>query len=168
MKRILFTFIIMIFAIGCISNDDSDTIVEPNLSAYEPITLLRSDFENAVKVSDPIPIENSGKIYIRGSYLFINEVHKGFHVYDNSDPKAPVALRFLAVPGATDIGVRNEVMYINQATDLIAVVYDTTAQSLKVTKRIPKIFPKLRSPDGFLPFDLANNQVVVGWKLIKN
>jgi hypothetical protein len=33
------------------------------------------------------PIIKSGKIYIKDDLMFINDVNKGFHVYDYTDPK---------------------------------------------------------------------------------
>ena len=173
MKKLIFLFlgIIIIHLQSCCyacGGDDDDAFLEtPFSNRYEPIRLDRSDFENSVSLNDPIPIEISGKIYIQGDLLFINEMHKGFHVYDNSDPSNPTLLKFLEIPGSTDLVIRDTMIYINQATDLIAVEYNTNTGEILLTKRVVDVFPELRSPDGFLPENVSDDSVVVGWKLIK-
>ncbi|WP_299607768.1 hypothetical protein [uncultured Aquimarina sp.] len=164
---LLGTFLILLqsccpFFTDCEDNDDDFIIMG---SQYEPILINRNDFENSVSLKDPISITTSGKIYIKDDLLFINEVHKGFHVYDNSDPSSPTPIKFLEAPGSTDLAIRDNMIYINQATDLIAVEYDT-ANGITLTKRVVNVFPELRSPDGFLPFDIPTDNVVVGWTLI--
>src|SRR5689334_22499198 len=38
-----------------------------------------------------------GKIYIKGNLLFINEIDKGVHVIDNTDPLHPQQIAFLDI-----------------------------------------------------------------------
>ena len=172
MKKLIFLFlgIIIIHLQSCCyacGGDDDAFLETPFSNRYEPIRLDRSDFENSVSLNDPISIEISGKIYIQGDLLFINEMHKGFHVYDNSDPSNPTLLKFLEIPGSTDLVIRDTMIYINQASDLIAVEYNTNTGEILLTKRVVDVFPELRSPDGFLPENVSDDSVVVGWKLIK-
>lgn len=110
--------------------------------------LERTVFNNSISLTDPIPIVNSGKIYVRDTFLFINEVNKGFHIYDNSNPENPIPLRFLTTPGATDMAIRNNTFYINQARGLIVVSFNAEDNSVIVEKRIEKTFPSLQSPEG--------------------
>lgn len=149
------------FLVDC--DDDDPFIGSP--SNYEPIFLNRTDFEKSVSVKNSLAIGVSGKIYVKENLLFINELNKGFHVYDNSDPSNPKAIKFLEAPGSTDLAIRENMIYINQATDLIAVEYNTATNTANLTKRIPNTFPQLRSPDGFEAYDIAENTIVVGWKL---
>jgi len=165
-KSILFGFTILLLQSCCpFLVDCDDDIIDPTFSRYEPILLDRNDFENSVSLKDPISISTSGKIYIKDDLLFINEIHKGFHIYDNSDPTSPTPIKFLEVPGSTDLAIRENMIYINQATDLIALEYDTT-DGITLTKRVVNVFPELRSPDGFLSYNIPENNVVVGWTLI--
>ena len=150
------------FLVDCDNDDDFEEV----FNEYEPILLDRENFENSVSIKDPTSINISGKIYISNNLLFINEVHKGFHVYDNSDPSSPTPIKFLEVPGSTDLAIRNNILYINQATDLIAIEYDNLTNEIELTKRVINVFPELRSPDGFAPFNIPNNSVVIGWERI--
>ncbi|WGU68891.1 hypothetical protein QIU19_02915 [Capnocytophaga canimorsus] len=47
---------------------------------------------------------------------------------------------FLSIPGATDLAIRDEVMYVNQATDLVAFSYDVNSGTITLHKRIKKGF----------------------------
>lgn len=152
------------FLSDCDSGDD-DIFIEPDFSLYEPVLLHRENFENSVLLKDPIAIINSGKIYIKSNLLFINEVNKGFHIYNNVDPENPIPIKFLEAPGATDLAIRENVIYINQATDLIAILYDSQNNEITLKKRIPNIFPILWSPDGYYPNDLTDADIVIDWKL---
>jgi len=150
------------FLVDCDINDDD--VIDPFFSRYEPILLDRNDFENSVSLQESISIGTSGKIYIIGDLLFINEVHKGFHIYDNSNPAFPTPIKFLKAPGSTDLAIRDNMIYINQATDLIAIEYNSN--EITLTKRVANVFPELRSPDGMLPYNIPENNVVIGWSLI--
>jgi len=134
-----------------------------NYSEYEPVLMERANFETSISLQNSRTIDNAGKIYVYNNYLFINEKNLGFHVFNNQNPESPVALKFITSPGATDMAIKNNVVYINQATDLVAVELSTTIQSLNVSKRIENIFPEMISPDGFY-FGTPEGKVIVNWK----
>jgi len=165
-RLLFFLAFICIFLQGCWPERWEDDVVTFE-SEYEPVFLDRTDFEKSVNVENSLSIGTSGKIYIKDNLLFINEVNKGFHVFDNSDPTNPKSIKFLAAPGSTDMAIRSNMIYINQATDLIAVEYSPQTNTASLTKRIPNTFPELRSPDGFdtYSFDIPENSVVIDWKL---
>lgn len=168
MKKInvLFAMLFCVAFQSCCLFGDCEEVEFPDFeTAYEPIYLNRGDFENSVILKDKLPIDTSGKIYVKDNFLFINELNKGFHVYDNSDPSNPVATKFIKAPGSTDLAIRENIIYINQATDLIAVEYNTNTNELSLTKRVENAFPPLRSPDGFDAYNIPENSVVVDWKL---
>ncbi len=132
------------------------------LSNYTPVFLNRAEFENSVILLNTTNIGNAGKIYVFNDNLFINEKNGGFHVYDNSNTTNPIPLKFINAPGATDMAIKNNTMYINQARDLIAVELSANMQSLTVTKRIRNVFPDMISPDGFYA-NIPEGQVLVNW-----
>lgn len=170
MKKTLFIkFALLLFSLisqSCFyydSSDDDTFELEPDYQLYDPVVMSREDFESSIKLLPVTPIKKTGKIYVKGSLLFINDYRLGFHIYDNTDPTNPKPITFLQAPGATDIAVRDNTLYLNQATDLIALVYNPDDSSLQITKRIKNTFPEMHSPDGHFPFDLDDNEVVVGW-----
>lgn len=164
--QIAFALVIAFIFQSCCSPfmNCEDDFVDP-VSRYEPIYLQRAEFENSVALKNAVSIGTSGKIYVKNEFLFINELNKGFHVYDNSNPANPKSIKFLEAPGATDMAIRSNMIYINQATDLIAVEYNPQTNAINLTKRIPNTFPPLRSPDGEIAYNIPENAVVVGWKL---
>jgi len=136
---------------------------EENYSEYEPVYMERTNFETSISLQNTRTIENAGKIYVYNNYLFINEKNLGFHVFNNQNPENPIAIKYITSPGATDMAIKNNVVFINQATDLVAIELGTTIQSLNVTKRIENIFPEMLSPDGFY-FNTPEGKVIVNWK----
>lgn len=169
MKKLktLFTTICMLLMLTacCTHEEDLVCCVSPPFesSMYEPVYTSRAIMESSVGVKSVQGIKESGKIYIKGDLLFINDVRKGFHVYDNSDPSSPTALHFIEVLGATDLSVRNNMLYINQATDLIALRYNRNEQTLELTKRIKNVFPEMLSPEGWSAYETPADSVIINW-----
>ncbi len=144
---------------------EDDAIVSNSI--YEPIIMSRTDFNQSVTYTTPRSIINSGKIYIKDHYLFINELNEGFHVFNNANPEAPVNIGFINIPATTDIAIKEDILYCNSATDLLAIQPNFSSNTIEVTKRIENVFPnELRiSPDGFYYSELLANQVIIGWQL---
>src|SRR5215217_1295943 len=69
---------------------------------YKPIEEVRAN----VKSNAAQPVERPGKLFIRGNYIFLNEIDKGIHVIDNSDPSQPKNISFINIPGNMDIAVK--------------------------------------------------------------
>ncbi|HZE84528.1 MAG TPA: hypothetical protein VE035_09475, partial [Puia sp.] len=63
----------------------------------------------------------AGKIYVKDQYIFLNDIDKGIHVYDNSDPSHPVQTAFLNIPGNEDIAVKGNMLYADMYGDLLAI-----------------------------------------------
>ena len=131
---------------------------------YEPVIMKRADFESSIKLTDAKPIEKAGKIYVIGDLLYINDNYRGFQIVNNSNPKNPVNDKFITIPGATDVAVRNGTLYINQATDLVVLSYDNIQKKITVKKRIRNVFPQIPSPDNdYVSF--KTDEVIVNLKL---
>lgn len=166
---LLFPFALLFLLQSCWwTNDESDDIIFlPSVSLYEPVILERAVFETTTEIEDPRAINKSGKIYVKDDFLFVNEVNQGFHIFNNSDPTNPQNIAFLKVLGASDISIKNDIFYINNATDLIAVLPNFEQNSIEITKRIPNTFPQLWSPEGFEYFGLESDEIIVDWILIE-
>ncbi|MGB6269546.1 MAG: hypothetical protein WBF67_11120 [Olleya sp.] len=160
------TVLIVLFASSCwySNNVDDDVITQPEYQ-YQAVTMLRSDFETSTILEDVKPLEETGKIYVKDGYLFINQPNKGFHIFDNSDPSNPINMAFLNVLGSTDLSIKNNMLYINNATDLIAIKPDFSTNTIEITKRVVNTFPELIAPDGFSYHYTAANEVIIDWIL---
>lgn len=147
-------------------NTEDDIITEPfPVSNYSPVILKRLVFEQTTSFESPKPIVNSGKIYIKDQFLFVNEKNQGFHIFNNSNPENPINIGFLKVLGSSDIAIKGDILYVNNATDLIAIQPDFENSTFEITKRITNTFPQLFSPDGFQYYQLEADDIIVDWTL---
>ncbi|HEU4902901.1 MAG TPA: hypothetical protein VFT06_08915, partial [Flavisolibacter sp.] len=53
-----------------------------------------------------------------GNYLFLNEVNKGIHVIDNSNPAAPKNIAFINIPNNIDLAVKGSYLYADSYSDV--------------------------------------------------
>lgn len=161
MKKVYFTLLCLVFT-SCIFDNWGETdTTDPVWYRFDPVTLSTAAFENSIEIQENSSILESSKIYIIGDYIFINDKRTGFHIFDNTDTANPVKKKFLKAPGATDIAIRNNTLYINQATDLVVLTLDFNTFQVDVKKRLKNVFPELRSPDG--DYFSEENKVVVNW-----
>lgn len=159
MKKVVLLITCFVF-FNCFNN--REIIDPPYESRYKPIIIKKSELNKSISIQDNVVISKSAKIYIVGDYIFINDQRRGFHIFDNSDPSNPVKKRFLEVPGATDVAIRNNMLYINQARDLVALTFDFNNFTFKINKRLENVFPEVVSPDGDYEY-VDNESVVVNW-----
>jgi hypothetical protein len=144
------------------SNDDNGYYN----SAYTPVIMARPDLEKSIKLIEPQEINEFGKIYIKDSLLFINEKYEGIHVVDNSDPSNPENLAFIVIPGNIDISIVNDIIYADNALDLVAIKY--TGDNVTIVDRNRNVFPELLPPDGGFFHnnyrdDIPENSVIIKW-----
>src|SRR3954469_25262354 len=72
---------------------------------YTPVYKRLKEVRAEMKGEAPQPLVNTGKIYVRGNYIYLNEIRKGIHVIDNTDPSQPKNLSFIRLPGNLDLAV---------------------------------------------------------------
>ena len=161
MRKVILIFCCFSF-FNCFFNNETENIsVDPVFSRYDPIVLSTTEFESSIEIQDAKAVTEASKIYIINNFIFINDKRTGFHIFDNSDPSNPIKKKFLKAPGATDIAIRNNVLYINQATDLVVLTFSFNTLTAVVSKRVKSVFPELRSPDGESFYE--EDKVVVNW-----
>ena len=141
--------------------EENNTEQPDSFSRYEPTVLSTIDFERSISVQDQKEITEASKIYITNNLIFINDKRTGFHIFDNSDTANPIKKKFLNAPGATDIAIRGNTLYINQATDLVVLTFDFNTLNAVLSKRVRNVFPELQSPDGERYYE--DGKVVVNW-----
>ncbi len=80
---------------------------------------LREIRASNISITQPQPMTSTGKIYLYKDYLLVNEPNKGIHIYDNSNPATPKPLGFLPILGNFDLGVQNNLLYVDNIVDLL-------------------------------------------------
>ena len=132
---------------------------------YTPVFMSRDVLENSVKyMSGARDMIQTGKIYYRAPYIYVNERYKGVHVINNANPARPVHEGFILAPGCIDMAVKGNILYLDNAVDLVSFDLD----SKQVTKRIKDVFPEPIPPDDFAyyPYDRPKGYVLVEWKKV--
>lgn len=137
-----------------------------------PVYGTAEDLE--VRKLPPQEMCQPGKIYIYGSYLLINEVHKGIHIVDNTDPSDPQNLAFLKITGNVDMAVKSGYLYADHLTSL-AVFDIRNPENVKFVKAVEQTFDlsnTLYPPETGVHFECVDpaRGPVIGWAeaLLKN
>ncbi len=138
-------------------------------ASYRPLLLTRATLESSVAAVAPQPLHNTGKIYLRGAYVFVNEKYEGIHIIDNRDPANPRPVSFLRIPGNVDLAVRGNLLYADNGPDLVTIDISDPAQA-KPTGRVRNAFRDLPMPESG-PLEEAYqfnkrpaDAVIVGWR----
>jgi len=117
---------------------------------WEPVYRTKDQVRANIKNNSPREIERPGKIYIRGNYIFLNEIDRGIHIIDNTNKSAPKNIAFIDIPGNLDMAVKGNILYADIYTDLVAIDI-TTPQQIVVKKFTENIFPERFYSNGFSP-----------------
>ena len=80
---ILLAFIAF-FLQGCIKDSIEKTYT---YTLYRPVYKTTAEVRANIKSNKERVVQQPGKLYIRGQYIFLNEVDKGVHVIDNANLK---------------------------------------------------------------------------------
>jgi hypothetical protein len=113
----LFSFLFLSFAFSsCLKNKCESKIA---VTGYEPVYTAMSTLRTQVRVGAGKPVQKRGKIYIKDSYIFLNEVNEGIHIIDNSNPSQPINKAFIKIPGNLDMAVRGNILFADNYIDLL-------------------------------------------------
>lgn len=144
MKRIILTagaaavcFFLLGILQGCIKDSYEST---QTFTYYQPVYKTAAEVRANIKSNTPQPIQRPGKIYKYGQYIFLNELDKGIHVINNKNPSQPQRVAFIDIPGNMDIAVKNNILYADLYTDLIALDISNPEQ-IVLKKVIENVFP---------------------------
>ena len=124
-----------------------------------PVYKSKAEVYANIKSNAPRTIENPGKIFLYGNYIFLNEIDKGIHVIDNSDPSNPLEETFINIPGNLDIAVKGNTLYADLYSDLV-VINITNPLAVHFEKSMSRIFPNRAYANGFVP---DTNMIIVDW-----
>jgi hypothetical protein len=156
----------LFFLLGCSQQEP-----EPGLyyASYRPLLLARTTLESSVAALPPQAMHSTGKIYLSGNYIFVNEKFEGIHVIDNSNPAQPKPVSFLRIPGNVDMAVVGNLLYADNGPDLVTLDISNPAQA-QLTSRVREAFRELPQPDystleeAYQAQNRPKGSVVVGWR----
>ncbi|MFT3933814.1 MAG: hypothetical protein QM726_09390 [Chitinophagaceae bacterium] len=119
---IFFVVCILLVVSSCVK----DTVKQTSTNTYTytittPVYATKSEFLASLNGNTNEPVKSAGKLYIKDQFIYLNEVNKGIHVIDNSNPSRPTQIAFLKIPGNLDIAVKGNTLYADTYTDLLAI-----------------------------------------------
>lgn len=122
---------------GCIKDTCKQTYT---YTFYKPVYKTKDEVRANIKSNPAKEVKNPGKLYVIGNYVLLNEIDKGIHVIDNSNPSSPNRVAFIDIPGNVDIAVKGTTLYADLYTDLVAIDISNPAQ-VSVKKIVEGVFP---------------------------
>ena len=160
MKNIktLISFIALIAAVVFLNSCVKDKLTT-TYTLYKPVYKNKQEVLQSIKSNSPTPLVQTGKLFKLGNYIFVNEVNKGVHIIDNSNPSSPVNKYFISIPGNVDLAVKDNTLYADIHTDLIAIDI-SNPQAVVVKKMLQYVFPERQYSNGF---KADSTQYIVDW-----
>ncbi len=159
---------IMLFVLVTVFFACEDTTTEQiTYTANVPVYMSVSKMRQSIKTSASLPMEKAGKIYMKDNYLFINEMYKGVHVFDNTNPENPQNLAFIEIPGNVDISIRGNRLYADSYMDLVVLDISEIASAHEIG-RITDIFPYTipECDNNYIISEIDQTKgVICGWKV---
>lgn len=168
--RTIFIFLFLATAVGFVSCTDADDSKYAEYIVARPLKMSMSEFKNSVDIIAPVPMEESGKIYVYEDLIFVNDKYKGVHIIDNQNPKSPKKIGFIKIPGNVDISIKDDHLYADSITDLI--VFDISdIDHIKVINRMENVLrDNVVFPFGADIFEWQaidyQNEIVIGWETV--
>jgi len=126
---------------------------------YTPIYETKEQVALNIKSNPAKEVQSPGNLFVYGNYIFLNEMDKGVHIIDNTDPSNPVDKAFIDIPGNLDIAVKGNILYADMYQDLVAVDISDPLHA-KLVKTLPDVFAERYYANGFVA---SNSMVIVGW-----
>lgn len=136
---------------------------------YSPVLLSRSDLQKSIFFQEAREFSRPGKIQVYNQFVFVVENYQGIHIIDNSNPESPQNTGFIHIPGCISLAVKNNVVYADNAVDLISIDI-SQFPGVKEMDRFQDVFPEHTPPDldyipaGFSSRHRPKNTVIVDWE----
>ena len=132
---------------GCVK----DTCHQLHTYSYNvPVYRTTAEVRANLKSGPATDLKSPGKIVTLGQYIFLNEVNKGIHVIDNSNPSAPHNIAFIDIPGNVDLAIKGNTLYADLYTDLV-IMDISDPQNVTTSKIVEGVFPDRSYGTGFSP-----------------
>jgi hypothetical protein len=130
-------------------------------ATYVPVYMSYADMRNGVKIGPAQPLKNPGKIYLKGNYIFANELNQGIHVIDNTNPSSPQNIAFIAIPGNVDMATNGNTLYADSYIDLLSFNISSIS-NITLVNRLQSALPYNCSSNGYSAD--SSQGVVTNWQ----
>lgn len=154
--RLLLSILLIVVIISCKKNN----ITTKTIKLYTPVYSSKTTALASINRSQGQAVTKAGKIYIKDNYIFLNDLNKGIHIIDNSNPSQPVQIAFLSIPGNLDIAVKGNILYADMYNDLLALDI-SNPRNATITRVIENFFTGRAYVNGFTA--QQNGQIATDW-----
>lgn len=134
---------------GCLKDK-----VKKTYTIYTPTYTKKTTVMASINGDPGHALAKAGQIYVKDSYIYLNELNSGIHVIDNSDPAHPVQTAFLNIPGNQNIGIRGNILFADMYGDLLAIDISNIRQ-VKIIDTLLNAIPSRNFSQ--------NDNVITGW-----
>ena len=157
MKKLL-CYSLCIIIITCFNSCVKDSCTHTySYTWFEPLYKTTTEVRDNIKTSAARGIKVPGKLFIIGKYIFLNEVNKGIHIINNTNPAAPVNTGFIDIPGNIDIAVKGNTLYADLYSDLVTLDISNPLNVVK-KKIIDNVFPHR-----YYGFTADSSKIIYDW-----
>ena len=146
----------IIFINGCVKDTCKHTY---SYTFYQPVYKTTAEVRANIKSNPPKEIQEPGKIVLLGNYIFLNEIDKGIHIIDNTNPSSPKNIAFIDIPGNEDLAIKGNTLYADLYTDLITLDISDPLHVV-VRKYNDSAFPYRIYSNGFYG---DSTKIIVDW-----
>ncbi len=165
MKKLLFYFLVAGLFVGFYSCQD---VIEETYTVNTPEYMTYNDLRSSFVVKSGQDIIQSGKIYFKDNFIFINEYQEGIHVINNADPASPTTILFIEIPGNVDMAIKGDMLYADSYVDLLTIDI-SDMQNITEVDRDTNVFPYIIPfyAEGVLDDVNESRGVITGYKVSK-
>lgn len=125
---ILFLFIFS----ACFKEESLD------VKGKKPIYINKTAFTTVESVSAK-SFSKVGKIFKLGNRIYITDIGTGVHVINNAIPSNPTKEAFISIYGNSDVAVKNNTMYADNASNLLAIDI-SDLNNVSISKTIENVY----------------------------
>jgi hypothetical protein len=137
MKRILTAvFTVIVFVISC----KKDTVSE-HYTFFRPVYSTKEAVKAGIKSTGPQVVLNPGKLVMNGNFVFLNDIDRGIHIIDNSDPCRPKTVSFIPIPGCVDMAIKGSYLFADCYTGMVTMDISDPLNII-VTQFLDGVFPE--------------------------
>ncbi len=151
---------IALLAFICISfNSCLKDVKLQKYTFYVPEYSLKTEVRADIKTSAPQPVSMPGRIYLQGDYLYVNEMGKGIHIFDYSQPSSPQNVGYIPIPGNGNMTIYGNYLYADEYSDLLTLDI-TNPMAAKLVNTTPNVFPENIYGNG------DPNYIITSWRRV--
>jgi hypothetical protein len=143
-----------------IASENEETYYWPNVT-YSPVYTSAEAYEESITLLQGIDLLYPKKILEKDELQMISDLNRGVHFYDKRDPANPEYLGFLYAPGALDMSIKNDILYVNSYSNLLAISIEEINDP-KLEKVVQHAFPPVYKYAK--PMISEEGGVAIAWK----